>query len=160
MFSIESPGFRQIPCLRSCSTSSGSAAATFFSECFSKTSETFTANAQLFEKVYFPRLITPISITISGLIRFAVQLALILVIWLWYLSKGLIEPGWALGLLPFLILLMACIGMGMGLVFSSMTAKYRDLRFLLQFGIQLWMFATPVIYPLSIAGEGRGDGCC
>lgn len=126
----------------------------YFSECFTKTSETFIANTQLFSKVYFPRLIIPLSIVLSNLLRFAIQLSLLIFVWLWYFTQGDIRPNLAMLLFPLIVIAMATIGMGVGLIFSAATTKYRDLRFLIQFGVQLLMYATPIIYPLSIA-EGR-----
>lgn len=125
----------------------------YFSECLSKTSNVFVANANIFGKVYFPRLSNPLAIIISNLIKFGIQLLLLLVILCYYIYNQQINftlrP--EIALLPYLILLMALLGLGMGIIFSSLTTKYRDLTFLLQFGIQLLMYATPVIYPLSSA---------
>jgi lipopolysaccharide transport system permease protein len=126
----------------------------YFSESLTKTSDTFTANANIFGKVYFPRLIIPVSIVLSSLIRFAIQFLLFLAIWIYFLvTTGKIHPNAYIFLLPVLILLMAGLGLGLGIIFSSLTTKYRDLKFLLTFGVQLLMFATPVIYPLSIMSE-------
>ncbi len=125
----------------------------YFSECLSKTSNVFVANANIFGKVYFPRLSNPLAIIISNLIKFGIQLLLLLVILCYYIYNEQINftlrP--EIALLPYLILLMALLGLGLGIIFSSLTTKYRDLTFLLQFGIQLLMYATPVIYPLSSA---------
>lgn len=126
----------------------------YFADCFIKTSETFTANASLFGKVAFPRLLVPLSIVISNLVKFIIQLLLLAVVWLWYVYHGDVQPHPSLLLAPVIIALMAAIGLGAGLIFSAMTTKYRDLRFLIQFGTQLLMYATPVIYPLSMI-EGR-----
>ena len=123
---------------------------TYFAECLRKTSTTFVDNTQLFGKVYFPRVITPLAIIASNLIQFAVQLVLFLSVAGWYAFHGKITLQPSLALLPLLVLLMACSALGLGLIFSAVTTKYRDLRFLLQFGIQLMMYATPVIYPLSM----------
>lgn len=129
---------------------SGVAAWTYFSDCMMKTSETFSANANLFGKVYFPRLAVPISIVISNLIKFGIQLALFLGFYFYFLGRGAaIRPTSALFLLPVLILLMAALGLGSGIIVSSLTTRYRDLRFLVQFGTQLLMYSTPVIFPLS-----------
>ncbi|MBK8928332.1 MAG: ABC transporter permease [Chitinophagaceae bacterium] len=127
----------------------------YFSESLTKTSDTFIANAAIFGKVYFPRLVIPISIVVSNLMRLGIQFMLFLVFWVYYLlATNAIHPHWdAMLLLPILILLMACLSLGLGIIFSSLTTKYRDLRFLLGFGIQLMMFATPVVYPLSLASE-------
>lgn len=123
----------------------------YFSDCFNKTSNTFVANASIFGKVYFPRLTTPISIVISNLIKLFIQLVLFLCIVVYNVAFNgtQIHPNMTLLLFPFLILLMAVMGLGMGILFSALTTKYRDLSFLLTFGIQLLMYATPIIYPLS-----------
>lgn len=124
---------------------------TYFSDCFLQTSNTFTENANIFSKVYFPRLILPLSKVISGLVKFGIQLVLFLLLYGYYIIQGaFIAFSWEYSwLLPMLIALMAGIGLGFGLIFSALTTKYRDLRFLLQFGVQLLMYATPVIYPTS-----------
>ncbi|WP_336515174.1 ABC transporter permease [Pollutibacter soli] len=122
----------------------------YFSESFTKTSDTFIANANIFGKVYFPRLVIPLSIVISNLIRFGIQFCLFLAVWLFYMiGTDKIHPNIYVLLLPLLVLLMAGLALGLGIIFSSLTTKYRDLRFLLAFGVQLLMFATPVILPLS-----------
>jgi len=121
----------------------------YFSECFNKTATTFRDNASLFGKVYFPRIIVPISIVVSNLVRFAIQFSLFGVVWIWYFSEGQIAPQPTLLLLPFVVFLMAALGLAGGMLLSAMTTKYRDLIYLLQFGIQLLMYATPVIYPFS-----------
>jgi lipopolysaccharide transport system permease protein len=129
---------------------SGVTAWSYFSECLMKTSETFNANANIFGKVYFPRLAVPISIVISNLIKFGIQLGLFLGFYVYFLARGTaIHPTSALLLLPVLVLLMAGLGLGSGIIVSSMTTRYRDLRFLVQFGTQLLMYSTPVIFPLS-----------
>ena len=119
----------------------------YFSSCLSATSNVFTANASIFGKVYFPRLIMPISIVLSNLMRFGVQMVLFLIVFFYYLFKGEIQPNWWILATPFLIILMAVFALGMGMIFSSLTTKYRDLQMLLTFGISLYMYATPVIYP-------------
>lgn len=123
----------------------------YFSDCFNKTSNTFVANASIFGKVYFPRLTTPISIVISNLIKLFIQLLLFACIVGYNVAfnGAQINPNLTLLLFPFLIFLMAIMGLGMGILFSALTTKYRDLSFLLTFGIQLLMYATPIIYPLS-----------
>lgn len=126
----------------------------YFSETLLKTSDTFITNANIFGKVYFPRLVIPISIVLSNLIRFFIQFILFLAVWAYYYFQGSnIHLTWAMALLPFIILLMVLLSLGLGIIFSSLTTKYRDLRFLLAFGIQLLMFATPIVYPLSLASE-------
>ncbi|HTN46284.1 MAG TPA: ABC transporter permease [Flavipsychrobacter sp.] len=127
----------------------------YFSECLSKTGTVFKDNATLFGKVYFPRLIMPLSIVISNLVRFGVQFSLFLAIWLyyWLQPQSSIKPNTYIVLLPVLVVVMAALSLGFGLIVSAMTNKYKDLIFLLTFIIQLAMYATPVIYPLSSVGE-------
>lgn len=121
----------------------------YFSTCLTGTSSTFAGNAGIFGKVYFPRLVTPISIVISNLMRFGVQFLLFLSFWLYFLFKGEIQPNiWMLAT-PFLIILMAVFALGTGMIFSALTTKYKDLNMLLGFGVSLYMYATPVIYPIS-----------
>lgn len=123
----------------------------YFSDCFNKTSNTFVANAGIFGKVYFPRLATPISIVFSNLIKLGIQVLLFLAIMGYQIIfKGAeVNINLHILILPFLIILMAVMGLGLGIIFSALTTKYRDLSFLLTFGIQLLMYATPIIYPLS-----------
>lgn len=127
----------------------------YFSECLTKTSDTFISNQSVFGKVYFPRMIVPLSITITGLIKMGIQLILFAGVYVWYAFNGTtIAMNVYAWLFPVLIVMMGGLGLGFGIIISSLTTKYRDLRFLLAFGIQLWMFATPVIYPLSVM-EGK-----
>ena len=123
----------------------------YFAECFIKTSNVFTANAGIFGKVYFPRLVTPLSIVVSGLIRLGIQMLLFLGFLTYFLftHNPTVKPNACILLVPLLILLMAGFALGMGMIFSALTTKYRDLGFLLAFGVQLLMYATPVIYPLN-----------
>jgi len=126
----------------------------YFAECLTKTSETFTANANIFGKVYFPRIVTPLSLVVSGLLKFAVQFALFICFFVWFFASGApvhFTSGFLL--FPVLILMIGMLGLGLGMIISSLTTKYRDLRFLLQFGIQLMMYATPIIYPVSSVPE-------
>jgi len=134
---------------------SGTVVWSYFAACLTKTSETFVQNANLFGKVYFPRLAVPVSILISNLITFAIQFALFLVFVLYFILRGTsIQPNWLwIALSPLLLLMMAGLGLGLGIIISSLTTKYRDLRFLVQFGVQLLMYATPVIYPASSIPE-------
>lgn len=126
----------------------------YFADCLNKTSNTFTSNANIFGKVYFPRVIVPISVVVSNLIKFGIQFLLLLIFWVYYYGQGAdIQLQNEIWLLPFLVLLMAAMGLGLGMIFSSMTTKYRDLTFLLTFGVQLLMYASPVIYPLSTLPE-------
>jgi lipopolysaccharide transport system permease protein len=129
---------------------SGTVIFAYFSSCLTKTSETFVTNANLFGKVYFPRLAVPVSILISNLIAFVIQFAFFLVFMGYFIVKGTaLHPNWWILLTPVLLLMMAGLGLGFGIIVSSMTTKYRDLRFLVQFGVQLLMYVSPVIYPLS-----------
>ncbi|MBO4874570.1 MAG: ABC transporter permease [Bacteroidales bacterium] len=122
----------------------------YFSTCLNATSHTFTSNQNVFGKVYFPRLVVPISVTISNLVKFFIQFGIFLIIYIVYAFKGAgVAPNWYAFLFPLLVVMSAGLALGFGIIFSSMTTKYRDLTFLLQFGVQLWMYATPVIYPLS-----------
>ncbi len=124
----------------------------YFSDCLTKTSSVFTANASIFGKVYFPRLIMPISIVVSNLVRFMVQMLMFLVMLMYfYLTSNEFHITSAIILFPVLVLLMALLGLGMGMIITSLTTKYRDLQFLISFGITLLMYATTVIYPLSAA---------
>lgn len=125
---------------------------TYFAEVFKKTSTTFKDNQQIFGKVYFPRVIIPISITITNVFRFFIQFSLFIGFYLYYLLVEGVEmqANWYILLFPLLILMLAALSMGMGLIITSYTTKYRDLIFLLQFGIRMAMYATPVIIPLSV----------
>ncbi len=123
----------------------------YFAESFNTTAKTFTENANIFGKVYFPRLIMPFAKVTSGLIKFGIQFILFMGVYLYYIISGntTINPNWNIALLPVYLLLMAAYGLGAGIIFTSMTTKYRDLTFLLSFGVQLLMYASPVIYPIS-----------
>ena len=127
----------------------------YFSECFNNASSVFTKNANIFGKVYFPRLIMPLTIVVSNLIKFGIQFLLFLCIYFYFIwnGSGTIQPNVFILLTPFLLFLMAGISLGAGMIFSSLTTKYKDLTFLLTFGIQLLMYATPVIYPLASIPE-------
>lgn len=127
----------------------------YFSDCLTKSSETFQLNQTLFGKVYFPRLIVPLSVIISNLIKLGVQLILLFGFILYYIFNGHQLLNAYLVLFPFYIIIIAFLGLGLGLIISSMTTKYRDLRFLIQFGVQLAMYATPIVYPLSIISESN-----
>lgn len=124
---------------------------TYFSDCLTKTSNTFIANAGVFGKVYFPRLIIPLSVLLSNLIKLGIQFLIFISIWIYYLSFSInVLPHWNLmWVLPILILMMAGLGFGFGILFSSLTTKYRDLTFLLGFGVQLLMYASSVVIPVS-----------
>jgi len=123
----------------------------YFADCLNKTSNTFVQNTNLFGKVYFPRMAVPVSILISSLITFLVQFSLLMVFVIFFVLRGTaIHPNWNwIVFSPVLLLMMAGLGLGFGIIISSLTTKYRDLRFLVSFGVQLLMYATPVIYPVS-----------
>lgn len=123
----------------------------YFSDCLTKTSNTFVNNAGIFGKVYFPRLITPLSDVISNLVRFSIQFGLFLCVYAYYaiFTDVHIHPNWYALMVPVLVAILAGLALGFGILFSSMTTKYRDLQLLLSFFVSLWMYATPVIYPLS-----------
>ncbi len=126
----------------------------YFADCITKTSTVFKDNANIFGKVYFPRLILPLSIVTSNLVRFGVQMLLFVGMMVYYAIAGAtFHVTWAIVLFPVLILLMALLGLGLGLIITAMTTKYRDLSFLVTFGVQLLMYMTTVIYPLSAAPE-------
>jgi lipopolysaccharide transport system permease protein len=124
----------------------------YFADCLTKTSTVFRDNANIFGKVYFPRLIMPLSIVVSNLVRFGIQFLLFLVMMAYYyFTNAHFAPNAYILLFPVLVLLMAALGLGLGMIISAMTTKYRDLAFLVTFGVQLLMYATTVIYPLSTA---------
>ena len=126
----------------------------YFADCLNQTSTTFTTNQQMFGKVYFPRLVVPIATVISNLLRFGIQLALFVVIYIWFITNGTaVSPNIFLLLLPFFILMLAGLGLGFGILVSSMTTKYRDLTILFTFIVQLWMYGTPIVYPLSMVTD-------
>ena len=126
-----------------------------FSSAVTDNAATFIANAYVFGKVYFPRLTVPISNLLVGLIRFAIQMVLVLALIAFYVFQGVIHPNWLLWLtIPLVLVQLSLLGMGVGIILSSLTTKYRDLQILVSFGMQLWMFGTPVVYPLSQLGEG------
>jgi lipopolysaccharide transport system permease protein len=127
----------------------------YFSITLTSTSGIFVGNAHIFGKVYFPRLTMPLSIVISNLVRFLIQFSLFLAVWIYYLiNQGdVVHPNWYILLTPILVIIMGLLSLGLGLIFSSLTTKYRDLAMLLAFGVQLLMYATPVIYPLSVVPE-------
>ena len=121
----------------------------YFSDCLNRTSNTFVTNQHIFGKVYFPRIIVPGSIVVSTLVRFGIQFGILVLLWGYYAYLGIVEANGVAFLLPIIVFIMAVMSLGFGMLFSSMTTKYRDLQFLLSFAVQLWMYATPVIYPLS-----------
>ncbi len=128
----------------------------YFSDCLNQTSKTFTDNQAMFGKVYFPRMVVPISTVLSNLLRFGIQIGLFVVLYLYYFCVGTtVSPNWYVLLFPVFVLLLAGLGLGFGILVSSMTTKYRDLTILFTFIVQLWMYATPIVYPLSMVPEGK-----
>ena len=128
----------------------------YFAAVITRTSRTFVGNAQLMSKVYFPRLVVPVSTTVSSLVSFAIQFAAFLVIYGWFFLTAQDRtwgPTAALVLLPVLVLLMSVLSLGIGILVSALTTKYRDISFLVGFGIQLLMFASPVIFPMSLVAK-------
>ena len=128
----------------------------YFANCLNQTSNTFVANQSMFGKVYFPRLAIPIATVLSNLFRFGIQLALFIIMWIWFVARGAnvsISVS-ALVLLPIFVVMLGGLGLGFGILVSSMTTKYRDLRILFTFIVQLWMYATPIVYPISMVSEG------
>ena len=126
----------------------------YFSACLTKTSNVFTSHANIFGKVYFPRLTVPISILLSNLITLLIQFLLFLAFMIYFSSSGAdVHPNATILLLPILLILMAGLGLGFGIIISALTTRYRDLQFLVTFGAQLWMYITPVVYPLSSVPE-------
>lgn len=127
----------------------------YFADCLNSTSNTFVKNAGIFGKVYFPRLVMPVSDVLSNLLRFSIQFGLFLIVYVVYACSGVsVAPNWYAFLFPLLLLMLAGLSLGFGILISSMTTKYRDLQILFTFIVQLWMYATPVVYPLSqVAGR-------
>ena len=127
----------------------------YFSDCLSNASNTFVSNAGIFGKVYFPRMIMPLASVISNLVRFGIQLGLFVLVYLYYGIIGQAPtPNWYLMLFPLLVVIIAGLALGFGIIVSSMTTKYRDLQILFSFVVQLWMYGTPIVYPLSqVAGK-------
>lgn len=122
----------------------------YFSECLTAVSGTFQTNASLFGKVYFPRLVSPVSVVMSKLFRFSLQLGTFVIVYLLFVFKGVnLHPNWYLLLFPVLVLIIQCLALGLGLIVSSLTTKYRDLTNFFGVFVSLWMYATPIVYPLS-----------
>jgi lipopolysaccharide transport system permease protein len=121
----------------------------YFSEALTKTATVFKDQAPIMGKVYFPRLIMPLSIVCSGLMKLGIQFLLFVVVVVYYAYTGLIQPNWTVALTPLLVLMMAMLSLGLGMIFSALTTKYKDLVFLLTFGVQLLMYASPVVYGVS-----------
>ena len=127
----------------------------FFSSCLTNNANTFTANAYVFGKVYFPRLTTPISNVLSSMIRIGIQMLLVMGFMVYFLAQGAVSPNWAAWLMiPVELAHLGILGMGFGIIISSMTTKYRDLTVLVDLGVQAWMYLTPIVYPLSTVTEG------
>ncbi len=134
---------------------SSNAAWILFSTCVTQNASTFTSNAAVFGKVYFPRLTMPISNVLSAIIQFGIQGALVMIFLAYFLTKGEIHPNWwAWTLIPLVVVHLGALGLGVGIIISSLTTKYRDLSILVTFGVSLWMYITPVVYPLSTLGDG------
>ena len=128
---------------------------TYFSNCLVMNANTFTENAYVFGKVYFPRLTTPISNVLSSTIRFGIQMILVLMFMVYFLIRGEVAPNWGAWPMVFVELVhLGILGMGFGIIVSSMTTKYRDLVVLVSFGVSLWMYLTPIVYPMSTLTEG------
>lgn len=126
----------------------------YFSDCLNKTSSTFNTNQAIFGKVYFPRLIVPLATVISNLVKMGIQFILFIAVYVYFLTKGVvISPNIYLLLIPLLVIMLAGLSLGFGIIISSMTTKYRDLTILFTFVVQLWQYATPIIYPLSMIPE-------
>lgn len=127
----------------------------FFSTCVTQNATTFTGNAAVFGKVYFPRLTTPISNVLSSIIQFGIQMILVLGFMVVFLIRGEVHPNWSSwALLPLVLIQLGMLGMSVGIIISSLTTKYRDLSILVTFGVSLWMYLTPIVYPISSVGEG------
>lgn len=128
----------------------------YFADCLNKTSSTFISNQGIFGKVYFPRLVAPLSTIVSGMVKLGIQILLFVIVYIYFLAIGTpVEPNWALSLFPLLVIMIAGLALGFGIIISSLTTKYRDLTILFTFIVQLWMYGTPVIYPLSSIPEGN-----
>ena len=122
----------------------------YFSSCLIATSNTFVSNAYIFGKVYFPRLVMPLSVVLSNIVKFGIQLLLLIAVMIWYTVNGTeIHTGNSFFFIPLILLMMAGMGLGLGIIISSLTTKYRDFAVLVTFGVQLLMYATPVVFPMS-----------
>jgi len=133
----------------------GNAVWSYFSNCVTQNASTFTANANVFGKVYFPRLTMPASNVLSSMLQFGVQMLLVLAFLVYYVITGAVTPNWEAWLLvPVVLLHLGLLGLGCGIIISSLTTKYRDLAILVTFGVSLWMYITPVVYPMSQLGDG------
>lgn len=131
----------------------GNALWIYFSTCVTRCADTFTGNAALFGKVYFPRLVAPLADVLGSVLKFAIQMILVFVLLAYYVARGMVAPHYGYWLLiPLILLELGLMGMGFGIIISSLTTRYRDLKVLVSFGVTLWMYATPVVYPLSAVG--------
>ena len=132
----------------------GNTAWSYFATCITTTSTTFTANASVFGKVYFPRMVMPVSTVIFSLLSFLIQLVMMVGFMLYFIAIGEnVEPNGYIALVPLMVLHMAAMGLGFGIIISSLTTKYRDLSILVGFGVQLWMYITPIVYPVSTLSD-------
>lgn len=122
----------------------------YFSRCLNNTSNTFVNNAGIFGKVYFPRMVIPVSNVLSALLAFGIQFLLLLAVYLYYVMNGAVQLREEILLFPLFVIIMSLLGLSVGVILSSLTTKYRDLTFLMGFGVQLWMYASPIIYPISV----------
>lgn len=128
----------------------------YFSSCLISTSNTFVSNAYIFGKVYFPRLVMPISVVLSNMVKFGIQLLLLMIVMGWYAIQGrIVDISFVAFFIPVLLLMMAGMGLGLGIIISSLTTKYRDFTVLVTFGVQLLMYATPVVYPMSVVQNAQ-----
>lgn len=129
----------------------------YFAACLNSTSNTFVANAGIFGKVYFPRLVTPLSVVVSNIVRFGIQFGLLLIMIFYFAFAGVytVHVGWHNLLIPVFVIIMATLGLGLGIIISSLTTKYRDLTILISFGVSLLMYITPVAYPLSYITQSK-----
>lgn len=128
---------------------------TYFASCVNKNANSFRDNAAVYGKVYFPRLTTPISNVFSSVIQFGIQMIMVLALLVYYVIVGQVSPNWIAWLLiPVELIHLGMLGLGFGIIISSLTTKYRDLSILVGFGVQLWMYATPIVYPISQLGDG------
>lgn len=133
----------------------GNAVWSYFAACLTKSAGTFIDNAYLFGKVYFPRLVIPLSNMLGNIMRFLIQMIMVLGLLAYYAVSGVVTPRWsALIIVPLVVLQLGILGMGIGIIVSSLTTRYRDLNVLVGFGVTLWMYATPVVYPLSSVRGG------
>lgn len=130
----------------------------YFTACLNETSDTFKKNASVFGKVYFPRVIMPLSIVVSNLLKFGIQFLIFIAFYLYYCFQGtMVSPNISALFFPFLVVLMGILGLGLGMLISSMVTKYRDLTFLVGFGVQLLMYVSAVMYPMALLQEKLPD---